>query len=251
MTSKKNKCIFCLLESTSFSRREHIIPESLGGEKLLPPGMVCDKCNQYLSKIENEALTKSVLSLSRSLMSIKTKKGKYSHHKGFRGAVKGGENGTAFILPENKIRQLIKSGKGWMIFLDTGKEALVRLLIKIGLELIATSKKADIYSKIFDNARNAVRCPKIGSKWTFASTYLQPHDITKIEKNKKGTWIVETSLEYNLIRSKDKLIALLFQYGLHLFLVPLIEGDFKYLVNSLNNSNPTTRNFEIEEVDLA
>ena len=45
--------------------------------------------------------------------------------------MEGSEAGAAFIFPEDKIRQLTKGGKGQMIFLDEGKEALVRQLISI------------------------------------------------------------------------------------------------------------------------
>jgi len=49
----KGKCIFCLSENSSFSKEEHIIPESLGGEEILPKGFVCDRCNQYFgTKVE-------------------------------------------------------------------------------------------------------------------------------------------------------------------------------------------------------
>ena len=50
------RCIFCKLPSTTSRSKEHIIPESLGNiEHILPPGWVCDKCNNYLAR-EVEAL---------------------------------------------------------------------------------------------------------------------------------------------------------------------------------------------------
>lgn len=52
------RCIFCL-EASNVSRSvEHIIPESLGNkDHVLPPGVVCDKCNNYFaSKVEKPFL---------------------------------------------------------------------------------------------------------------------------------------------------------------------------------------------------
>lgn len=45
------RCIFCKTPSASCRSVEHIIPESLGNkEHLLPPGVVCDACNNYFAR---------------------------------------------------------------------------------------------------------------------------------------------------------------------------------------------------------
>ena len=45
------RCIFCKKVSTSSRSVEHIIPESLGNvDHVLPPGIVCDKCNNYIAR---------------------------------------------------------------------------------------------------------------------------------------------------------------------------------------------------------
>src|SRR5438128_1420727 len=45
------RCIFCKLDSDFSKSLEHIIPESLGNlEHTLPPGVVCDNCNNYLAR---------------------------------------------------------------------------------------------------------------------------------------------------------------------------------------------------------
>lgn len=45
------RCIFCKCDSTDSKSVEHIIPESLGNKShILRPGIVCDKCNNYLSR---------------------------------------------------------------------------------------------------------------------------------------------------------------------------------------------------------
>lgn len=51
-------CIFCKEESSNSRSIEHIIPESLGNkDHVLPPGIVCDKCNNYFArKIEKKIL---------------------------------------------------------------------------------------------------------------------------------------------------------------------------------------------------
>lgn len=45
------RCIFCKCDSTNSKSKEHIIPESLGNiSHILSPGIVCDKCNNYMSR---------------------------------------------------------------------------------------------------------------------------------------------------------------------------------------------------------
>jgi hypothetical protein len=51
-------CIFCKSDSRESRSVEHVIPESLGNtEHTLPPGVVCDKCNNYFAcKVEGPLL---------------------------------------------------------------------------------------------------------------------------------------------------------------------------------------------------
>lgn len=54
----KVRCIFCKDRSDDSVSVEHIIPEALGNtEHVLPPGVVCDRCNNYFArKIEGPLL---------------------------------------------------------------------------------------------------------------------------------------------------------------------------------------------------
>ena len=45
------RCIFCKGDSSLSRSVEHIVPESLGNEThTLPPGIVCDECNNYFAR---------------------------------------------------------------------------------------------------------------------------------------------------------------------------------------------------------
>lgn len=52
------RCIFCKQDSSTSRTIEHIIPEALGNkDHFLPPGVVCDQCNNYFGlKIEEPLL---------------------------------------------------------------------------------------------------------------------------------------------------------------------------------------------------
>ncbi len=50
-------CIFCGRHDGGFTGREHAFPESLGNESvILPPGVVCDRCNNGLLADAEQAL---------------------------------------------------------------------------------------------------------------------------------------------------------------------------------------------------
>lgn len=69
-------CIFCQQDSGGFARVEHIIPESLGNKThTLPPGIVCDRCNQYFgSKIEGPVLASGTFKALRFHQTVASKK---------------------------------------------------------------------------------------------------------------------------------------------------------------------------------
>ncbi|WP_442948483.1 HNH endonuclease [Nostoc sp.] len=71
-------CIFCKCNSSSSTSREHIIPESFGNkEHTLPPGVVCDRCNNYIArKVEKPLLDSPYFKEQRFKMSIPSKRNK-------------------------------------------------------------------------------------------------------------------------------------------------------------------------------
>ncbi len=73
------RCIFCREPSDNSSSVEHVIPESLGNRShVLPPGVVCDSCNNYFAgKIEQPVLEAEYFKALRFAEGIPSKKGRY------------------------------------------------------------------------------------------------------------------------------------------------------------------------------
>lgn len=73
------RCLFCKEHSDLSISIEHIIPESLGNEDhILPPGWVCDLCNNYFSKkVEKPFLENHYSVESKFRRMVANKKGRY------------------------------------------------------------------------------------------------------------------------------------------------------------------------------
>jgi len=71
-------CLYCKTDTSRSTSREHIIPESLGNvDYVLPPGWVCDKCNNYFSReIEKPFLASPYCQEARFFMTVPSKKGR-------------------------------------------------------------------------------------------------------------------------------------------------------------------------------
>jgi len=71
------RCIFCKQDSIDSRSVEHIVPESLGNhEHVLPPGIVCDQCNNYLGRaVEKPVLESEYLAQVRFINSVVNKRG--------------------------------------------------------------------------------------------------------------------------------------------------------------------------------
>jgi hypothetical protein len=146
------RCLFCKINSDSSRSVEHIIPESLGGlSHCLPPGVVCDRCNNYFSReVEKPFLESAAIMLLRFHQEIPSKKGRVPPAQGIISpgfapvTIQrhiGKPSGMSIHVPPNAIEQLLKAAKG-MVILPTnadlpGGPVVSRFLAKVGLEAMA------------------------------------------------------------------------------------------------------------------
>lgn len=77
-------CLFCKQDSADSRSVEHIIPESLGNSTFtLPPGVVCDGCNNYFArKVEKPLMELNDLTSLRFHQRVPNKKGKIPSLRG-------------------------------------------------------------------------------------------------------------------------------------------------------------------------
>lgn len=64
-----SQCIYCLAKDGDFTKEEHVYPESLGNtEIILPPGNVCDSCNNgVLSTLDDFLVNHDSITLLRAM----------------------------------------------------------------------------------------------------------------------------------------------------------------------------------------
>ena len=77
---ESQQCIYCLTKTGNFRYEEHVYPESLGNSELiLPPGNVCDNCNNgILSELDQQLVEHDIISFLRTwVLPYNPKTGKF------------------------------------------------------------------------------------------------------------------------------------------------------------------------------
>ena len=183
------KCIFCKQISNKSVSIEHILPESLGNiDAILPPGLICDKCNNYFSReVERPVLSSGIFRLLRNDKQLPSKKGKIP-------VFGDTEN---LDLPDRRV--------------------MGRFIGKVGIEALAqrTHKvkgwNEEIVSKTeLDELRDFVRFNKGVESWPFAYRTLYP--VNAVFENKDQ--IFEVLHEYDLLYTRGhELYIILVLFG--------------------------------------
>jgi hypothetical protein len=145
------RCLFCKVDASTSRSREHIVPESLGNTKyILPPGVVCDRCNNYFSReVERPFLESAAITLLRFHESVPSKRGVVPPVFGMLmphfPAVFWKEPKDSFAghvgLGPDAVRHVLASGSARIILPASGPppndRVVSRFLAKVGLEAMA------------------------------------------------------------------------------------------------------------------
>lgn len=201
------RCIFCKKCSDDSISVEHIVPESLGNKiTTLPPGVVCDNCNNYFAlKVEKKVLESEEFKILRSHQFIKNKKGKYPEINIFvgnervRAKLTESMNGATFEIHQEdfpRAKKALECKDEKMLGIPiSGEEPsnhfMARFLAKMGLELLAkrwVGEEGNSYlvdHEGFDLIRNFARTPKRGQEWVFSKRRIYDQTSNHIEEKKQ------------------------------------------------------------------
>jgi hypothetical protein len=172
-----SKCLFCSRSDRAFTSEEHVLPEALGNDEMvLPPGRVCDACNNALSVLDTELVDFPPVALLRVLYVPHTKKGRLPSAD-FDGVSFRKTNPRRLeIRSRDKAPEQVVQADGsvsvkWT-FQGTRPIAphrLARALFKIGLELLAYDcGPLRAFDGRYDAAREFVR----GTRATFPNHFM-------------------------------------------------------------------------------
>jgi hypothetical protein len=165
--NQQNICLFCKSKDGPFLSEEHIIPESLGSNKLiLPKGVVCDECNNgVLAELDNALCNFDPFLFYRTYLGIKNKDGEVPVAK-FNTINMENPTGrhVKIELPKmtNKHFEKTSSGakihwKGKKRMTIKNQKIIARALYKIGLELLYLDHGFNfVYSAKLDKIREIV-----------------------------------------------------------------------------------------------
>jgi hypothetical protein len=204
-------CIFCKRDSTGSRSEEHIIPESLGNEEhVLPPGVVCDACNNYFaSSIEQVVLESGEFKTTRFSMVIPNKRNRVPSVDGMLLPLQPGmtlgqaarfhradvsrnpEDGSYNLFPEDAAAAAVADCRiTRMIIPATGPKpdriVFARFLGKVAVEAMAARllKNAPEMLEEFvqddqiDILRNYARYGKQGLEWPYSERRIYPADFS-------------------------------------------------------------------------
>lgn len=153
---------------------EHLLPESLGGGDwaTLPSGIVCGGCNRYFgSHIEGPALASFPFLPIRVFSGIVSKRGRYPATPVVGGSLRGTDvPGLLDLDPPNENRTVAR-----ILAVVTEPLAVARLLLKMGIELIASQSVEEARASRYAAARAFVRAPRLGTSWWFLTHYTAEH----------------------------------------------------------------------------
>lgn len=207
------RCIFCKNDSTASRSVEHIMPESIGSRRrVLPSGVVCDKCNNYFArKVEQPILNHKWMRNLRAWHQVPSKKGNYlslvGHIAGSEVQVnmRRGIDGELQLSTERKseaaeLHSVIKGGfETPLLFTiedDIPQREMSRFLCKMAFEASAELflKDADELEKLvdepfYDNIRHFVRVGNKPERWPFSQRIVFPSD-TLMRHPETNEWVV-------------------------------------------------------------
>lgn len=251
------RCIFCKIDSNGSSSVEHIIPESLGNlSHILPPGVVCDKCNNYFAiKVEKPFLETEAIRQLRFYQNLLSKRGRLPKMDGIllpgfpailRKFPKSAFEGYLELEP-NAIRHLMSSVGGKVILPQASeppRRLVSRFLAKVAVEAMAArlfhnSEWQDSFTdeSQLDGIRNHARRGETPD-WPFHVCHIYEMDAKRIEPSGR---VIQVVHEYDILKTDwDEWFFVLALFGVELVINyggPEIDG-YKRWLNENGDRSP-------------
>lgn len=168
----KRGCLFCRQSDGGFSSQEHVLPESLGNkDRLLPRGVVCDRCNNGTLSVLDQALCDFMpMKALRTFAGVPSKAGRVPVTRLSTGLLRRSDSGAVVVEVHNPNdnRTFVEKGReGGRVQigmeLQSGSRMtprycakLARAVLKVGLESAWIDHGERMVEHSFDHVRDAV-----------------------------------------------------------------------------------------------
>ncbi|MES0489503.1 MAG: HNH endonuclease [Leptospirales bacterium] len=206
------RCIFCKKDSASSKSVEHIMPESIGSKKrVLPRGVVCDKCNNYFArKIEGPVLSHPSMRNLRAWYQVPNKRGKFPSLRGHIGGTDIGiglrldQEGKPKVETERSLDSKhlkvefeagLPNGFLFSIEMKPPIREMSRFLCKMALETVAeTFASVDggteevVDAEFYDNIRTYTRYGTNYTEWPYSQRRIYP-EKTMMRHPETNEWV--------------------------------------------------------------
>ena len=256
-------CIFCQCPSDSSMTVEHIIPESLGNaHHILPPGWVCDRCNNYFSvKIEKPFLDSLHLTEARFRLAVPNKRGRIPPMTGWHAQsrtkvdlfhVPEGEGLAVAAAPGEDPAEWIKSfttnasGTLYLPHVPMPQRGplVARFVGKVGLEALAHRLRKEpganqeiAFKHELKELRDFVRWNKGNTDWPISIRRIYSEDCTFRDFDGTPFQVLH---EFDILVTRDgEYFVVLAIFGVEYAMNlggPELEGFEKWLVDNGDRS---------------
>jgi hypothetical protein len=242
-----SKCLFCQSVRGPFTRDEHPIPESLGNDDLiLPPGTVCDPCNQYFgSKIEQPVLNCAPFGTERVVQAVRNKRGRLPRVRNRDIEIQSTGYWDRLILASTPPHRSLRALPGGGAILNSewvSPSLLARFLLKVGLELLAIADIVTPHEPQFDAARRCARFGTSSDEWDFGIGLYPVRDdlVTAARVDQYGPLETRQIYQYGLgvMASGDVMFS--FIYATSVFAINLSRPPCLEYIMGFNDCNSFT-----------
>ncbi|TRX32557.1 HNH endonuclease [Flavobacterium sp. ZT3R18] len=276
--STNKRCIFCKSPSDSSKSEEHIIPESMGSrKKILPKGIVCDKCNNYFAiKVENPILSHKAFRNIRGYYQVPNKKGKMPSVIGFIDgtnieiSLNLNKDNTLNIQPENesdrdRFKELYEDKLTdstfpallFIVDINPPKRDMSRFLAKMALETLVYRFVDDekwveeiINESHYDLIRNYARYGKGVDEWPYHKRRIFPEE-TQMRHPDTGEWVQIGFGSDTMLTSRKETYFVFLYYGMEFAINlggPSVKGYEEWLIKH-NNISPLVERIGVERIE--
>ena len=165
-------CLFCKSSEGDFTSREHIFPETAGNTDLamLPPGVVCNRCNNGpLARLDKALCDFLPIAMRRTTLGVTNKRGDPATLRFAQGLIEpmppdevapGDSHGVRLVdhNPKRPIAHTFEQHDDHVTFKLTGQggRRLTPKYLKIALEFAYLDHGADVFEPRFDHVRDVI-----------------------------------------------------------------------------------------------